>query len=380
MSRIGKSLLAFLYIISALLLGGCGLRDQAREAEELLVVQTLGCDTRRGGVRVSLASAAGGGADGSPARLTGEGPSITAAIERIRAGADEETLFCAHLGHLLVGEQTAREGLALCLDYVCRSGELRLSVPLYVLRGAEAREAVLSVGDESFGVCDALDSVDADLRGRSDGRCFTAAEILRDLERQGGALVCAVRLQSSAERPAAAEAAPQTLLADGYAVLREGRLCGFLDREEAAAVGLIEGLSGLCEVTVSDQAGLPATLTLTGGSCALEPDFDEQGRLASLGFAVEAEAQLSELAAEDTEPDYLRRMLERALAERVRGVLRLSQRLDCDFLGLGARLERQEPRAMHAQERPFAALWPELPLRVSVTARLAGAGGLEIEP
>ena len=377
-----RAALLLINIIVGLCLGGCGLRGQVREADGLLVVQTMGLDPDRRGVLLSLASAGGAAPDSPPVRLQSAGASITAALEQIRAGANEEDLFCAHIGHLLIGEAAARQGIRPALDYVCRSGELRLSVPLYILRSKSAREAVLGAGDQSFGICDALDSVDADLRSRGDGRCLTAANVLRDLERYGGALVCAVSLQPSAEEDQSAAAAerPETVVPDGYAVLKGGVLCGFLDREQAVGVGFLTGHTGLCELTVTDQAGLPVTLTLTGGSCVLEPRWDDGGQLAALGVHVEAEALRAEGAAGDTEYDYLERMLERALSERVRQVLQLSKQWEADFLGLEGRLERLSPRKLRALNPDFAARWPSLPLTVSVSASLTGTGDLEARP
>lgn len=374
-----RGLIALFIIIVSLCLGGCGLRDQAREADQLLVVQTMGLDADPRGLSLSLSSKGGTEAGSPPVRLQSAGESVTTALERIRAGANEEELFCAHIGHLLIGEEAARQGIAPILDYVCRSGDIRLSVPLYILRGQAAQEAVLSVGDDSYGVCDALDSVDADLRTRGDGHAPRASEILRDLARGGSALVCAVSLQPSAEEDRSGEEPkqPETVVADGYAVLKENALCGFLDRGQAIGVGFLTGNTGLCELTVTDQAGLPVTLTVTGGHCTLEPCWDGDGQLSALGVHVEAEALLAEGAAGDTEPDYLQRMLERALAERVRQVLQLSKQWKADFLGLEGRLERMTPRKMRAQNPGFAARWPSLPLTVSVSVQLVGTGDVE---
>ncbi len=378
----GKALLLSFIIIVSLCLGGCGLRDQAREVDQLLVVQSMGLDSGPQGVLLSLSSAGGSTPDSPPVRLQSAGESITTALERVRAGANEEELFCAHIGHLLIGEEAARQGIRPALDYVCRSGDLRLSVPLYILRGNTAREAVLGAGDESFGVCDALDSVDADLRSRGDGHTATASDILRDLERYGSALVCAVSLRPSAEEDRSGETPkrPETVVPEGYAVLRDGVLCGWLDRQQAIGVGFLTGNTGVCELTVTDQAGLPVTLTLTGGSCKLEPRWDEVGQLAALEVNVEAQAVLAESKAGDTELDYLQMMLERSLSERVRQVLQMSKQWRADFLGLEGKLERQAPGKMRAMTPGFAACWPSLPLTVSVSAHLTGTGDVEDWP
>ena len=360
-------------ILLTLALAGCGLHAQAREVDRLLVVQAMGIDAGAEGVRLTLSAPSGPASGSAPVRLEGRGAGVAEALERIRAGVSEEELFCAHIGHLLIGEETAWRGIGPCLDYLCRTNDLRLSVPLCILRGGDAREALLGVGNESYGACDALDSVDGDLRERGDGRSTPAAELLRDLARYDSALVCAVSLEASAEadRSAAASKRPLTLVPAGYAVLKDGRLVGFLDREQAVGVGLLKGESGLCEITVSGQDGLPVTLTLTGGSCRTEPRFDESGALTSLAVQVEATARLAESAAGDSARDYLQMMLERALSERIRQVLRFSQSRNADFLGLAGRLSRGEPRLT---AEAFAARWPSLPFTVIVHASLEGGG------
>lgn len=375
-----RALLALTIIICGPGLGGCAARVRGREVEQLLVAQTIGLDGGAQGVTVSLASRAVAGKNGSPARLLGVGPSVTEALESIRAGATDEDLFTAHVGHLLIGEGAAAAGIGPLMDYVCRSGDLRLSVPVYILRGDEAKSAVLRVGNGEHGVCDALDSVDADLRSRGDGRTTGAGEILRDLARTGSALVCAVSLGPSAENDESAgagEEPPLTVSPAGYAVLKDGRLCGFLDREQAVAVGLLTGQTGRCEITVTDQAGLPVTLTLLGGRAVPEPEWDADGGLRSLRFRVEAEALVSESAAGETAPYYLQAMLERTLAERVRQVLRASKQWGADFLDLEGQLELRAPKRMRALEPDFASRWPELPLTVSVSVKLSGVGDRE---
>lgn len=371
-------LLLLTIIIMAPLLAGCALHTQAREVEQLLIVQTMGLD-RSGGMSVSLASGSSLSADGKPVRLLGRGASITQALAQIRSGASEEDLFCSHLGHLLIGEAAARHGLAPILDYVCRAGELRLSVPVYVLRDETASAAVLGVGDDSFGVCDALDAVDGELRQRGDGHVTEASGLLRQLYDNGSALVCAVSLSPSAEAAATESApqTPQTLTASGYGVLQGERLIGWLDRDQAVGVGLLTGRSGLCELIVNDQAGLPVTLCLTDGRTRLQPHWTRDGGLSALELVVEARALLAEDADGASAPYYLQQALERSLSERVREVLQLSKQWRCDFLGLERRLRAQEPQRMQAMSPSFSDRWPTLPLIISVEATLSGTGDVE---
>lgn len=391
-------------ILCPLSLGGCsGIYANTREVEDLLVIQTMGLDDDPAGVHLTLASGAGAGADSTPLRLEGRGPSITAAIERVRSLANEEDLFCAHIAHVLIGEAAARRGIERELAYICRAPDLRLSVPVYVLRGAEAADAVLGVGNDRYGVCDALDSVDGDVKLRGDGHLTTAVDIARDLARQGSALICAVEVAPSAEqgtpseggahealrRDEARENPPEsggelkTVAAAGFGVLKDGRLCAFLSREQAVAVGLLRGESGPCELLVTGQDGKETTLSLEHGSAEFRPVWAEDGALIRLDIDIRAEAAVAETDGGDglaagPETEELRALLESALSERIAAVLQLSKQRQADFLGLGGRIESSDPVRFRALGRPFSELLGTLPVRLSVSARLTHSNDLEV--
>ena len=386
--------LLFIIVTLALPLGGCaGIYANTREVEQLLVIQTMGLDADSAGVRLSLASGAGVQAAGSPSRLHGTAPTITAAIERIRSLANEDDLFCAHISHVLLGEETARGGVEPCLSYICRSPDLRISVPLYVVRGGSAEDAVLGVGDDSYGICDALDSVDSDVRLRGDGSLSTAADIVGALEKTGSALICAVDYTLSAEdarvpvsraeskdggeeKPASgSNNAVMTVAAAGYGVLKEGKLCAWIGREQAVAVGLLLGDTGPCEILLRDRADAPVTLELNRGKSTLTPLWADDGSLEGLEILVEACASVAEhpdsgAAADEAWEDDMTARFEAELSDRIGAVLRLSKALGADFLDLGGRVEMAAPARSRTLAQPFAELLPQLPIRLSVSGRL----------
>ena len=116
------------------------LRDNCREVESLLVIQTMGLDDAENGVTLSLAAA--GDEERGVARLKADGVSVTAAMDRIRGYSYEQELFCPHVGRLLLGERAADQGIESTLAYISRSPALRLDMPLFVVRGGRAEDAV----------------------------------------------------------------------------------------------------------------------------------------------------------------------------------------------------------------------------------------------
>ena len=363
-----RALLCTLAALQLLILAGPGgVRGNFREVEQLLVIQTLGLDGTEDGVELSMA-AKGDGA-GPVRRLKAGGSSISAAMERIRSGLCEQELFCAHAGRLLLGEKAAEAGIDAALGYLCRSPEMRLDMPLYILREGRASQALLEVGDESRGICDVMDSVDRAVKLRGDCGCTDAARVTRELERYGSALVCALRLRQASER--GEEGSLLTVEPAGYAVLREGKLCRYLDESQALGAGLLRGESGVCEISVRDRAGRPAVLELEGGGCTIRAVWDE-GALTGLRIRVKARASVLEQrgAGGEEDADALTARLEERLAESVSACLTASKELKADFLGLQSLVERSDPAAYARLDRPFPELLPELTLEVTVSATL----------
>lgn len=363
MRRLAALGLAALQLV--LLTGRGGVRTNYREVEQLLVVQTLGLDGKEGGVTLTLA--AKGDSEQGVRRMKAPGSSVTAAMDRIRASIYEEELFCAHAERVLVGEKTAEAGLDSFLAWLERSPEMRLDLPLYVVRSDTAERAMLEVGDEKHGICDAMDTADRAARRRGDCGLTTAADILRDNARFGSALICALTLRPAAEQ----DGDTLTAAPSGYAVLREGKLVRFLNAEQAVAAGILKNQPGLSEITVCDRFGRPAVIELTDGSSRIRPVW-EGGALRGLQVEVQLRGSVAELSAGSAPPDTdeLTALLVEKLASAVSAALQASRELRADYLGLASHVEQADPARFRALTQAFPDLLPELQLEVTVRARL----------
>ena len=345
-----KKLLALMLCAAELLLfaGRDGLRSNYREVEELLVIQTMGLDKTGSGVKLSLAAA--GDSEDKVARMEAAGVSISAAMERIRGHAYEEELFCPHIGRLLLGEKLAEDGVENVLAYICRSPELRLDMPLFVVRGGEASSAVMGVGSGDKGICDVMHIIEQDLRRRGESGVTTAA-------------------------PGEGEAAPagKSVSPTGYAILREGRLCRYLTSEQAIGVGLLKNAPSRANIELLDRHGETAVLEINGGGCRIRPVWEGE---ALRGVEVKCDARASLLerggrgALDEEDLDYLTARLESKLAGFLSAALQASKELKADYLCLAETLERADPAAWRSLDRDFIDLLPELELKITVSAKL----------
>jgi len=373
-----RKLLALALCAAELLLFSArgGLRGNYREVEELLVIQTMGLDKNGSGVKLSLAAA--GDSEDKVARMEADGVSISAAMERIRGHAYEEELFCTHIGRLLLGEKLAEDGVENVLGYICRSPELRLDMPLFVVRGGEASGAVMDVGSGDKGICDVMHIIEQDLKRRGESGVTTAAQILRDTARCGSSLICALDLGTASETTAApdeGESAPtgKSVAPMGYAILREGRLCRYLTEDQAIAVGLLKNAPGRATVELLDRHGEATVLEINGGGCRLRPVWEGE-TLRGVEVACDVRASLLEHggrgALDEEDLDYLTARLESKLAGFLSAALQASKELKADYLCLAETLERADPAAWRSLDREFIDLLPELELKITVRAKL----------
>ena len=373
-----RLLLVPLCVMELLLFAGPGgLRDNCREVESLLVIQTMGLDDAENGVTLSLAAA--GDEERGVARLKADGVSVTAAMDRIRGYSYEQELFCPHVGRLLLGERAAEQGIESTLAYISRSPALRLDMPLFVVRGGRAEDAVMNVGSADRGICDVMQMIEQDVRRRGESGLTTAAQVYRDTARCGSALICALEPGPASEKleegGGEGGGTPLSVAPAGYAVMREGRLCRYLTREQGIAVGFLKNEVGPASVEVKDRRGSTAVLELCSGGSRITPLW-EKGRLRGFSVQCEARAGILELGGRgalrgDLDEDYLTAQLEATLSRWVSETFQASKELKADFLGLAEIAERSDPRAWRGLGQAFVDLLPELELEITVRARLS---------
>ena len=394
------SLLIIIYSLPAL--SGCGsIYSNYREIQQLMVVQTMGIDREKGGVQVSMAAeaeASGGG----PRRMSAQGSTVTDAIDRAYKLSYEEEIFFSHVNHLLVGEAAAEEGLDAFLDYVSQSPTMRIDIPLYIVRGGTANQAVMEVGDSSKGISEVMQTVHESFASPSNSQVFTVADTINSLLRYGSALVCAVECVPSSESvsPGKSESAqggqeqnpqeeegqntqdktqgenPLMAVPAGYAVIRDGKLCKFIEPEEAVAVGLLTGSLPITAITVTDRNGKNASLELNQGSAQITPVWGGKGQLKGLNIQAQVSASVLETdnwqqGSSNGYVNHLTAQLESTVSQRLSSLLRTSMKLKADFLGLAGQVERKSPENYRLMSQRFSELLPGLELQITVSGQLS---------
>lgn len=366
-------------------LGSCAsVYSNYREMEELLVIRTMGLDAAEAGVVLSLASGADTERGKAPVRLRAAGASIASAFERAQNYSFEESLFFSHISSVLVGEDAARRGVGEYVGYICQAPRIRMDIPIYIVKGSTAESLMAQTGDDDNGIAEILSGVREylDDRGAAAG---SVSDLARETLRHGSALAVALEYAPSIQRSADGTAASgasdgtaqrATAAAAGYAVMRDMKLAAFIDLEDALGVDFIKNTVRVSDIVVPGRGDETVTLEITDGGCDIIPRWASDGTLTRIDFRADVSATVLESSgrADLDSADcaaYLTEQLESYVTEKISAALRLSAKLESDFLALGSAAERSDPTLYRLLPLPFASYLGELEMRVAVKGRLS---------
>ena len=345
-------------LLLLLFLAGCSGRwiySDYREIDQMELIQALGADEERG--RITVTASTGGLPE--PVVLRSTSVSMSRAMRQMQDYTSRKYIFFG-------------QGVEKYLEHMERSVEMRLNTFLYVVRGGTAQEAISSAGKSGDGVVDLLTSLEKDVQLMSESHVFTCGETAEMLAEQGCCLAAAISLVRQEDILAGED--PLTLSAAGYAILKDGRLAGYLDPDLARGANLLMGLSGEDILEVPDGSGGWAALRLIRSRVSYLPEYRDR-ELTGLRIRVKLDCSMDELSpsADTRDPETREKLIagaEELELERIRRVLERSRSLAADFCGIGKQVRAGRPLAFDAAAETWEERFPTLPLEAEVSCLL----------
>ena len=246
---------------------------------------------------------------------------------------------------------------------------MRLSAPLFIVRGGTAQQAVMETGDDKTDVTEALAALEKDITLDGTSHAYTCTDIARALAGSGCAVVGAVACVRTPE----GEGGKLALAPAGYAIFRDGDYVGSIEPETARGASMLLGVAGHGDLAVTDRDGSTVMLTLDTCKTDFRPVWGGDGTLARMDVTLKLRAAIAELRVPRriTAREY-QDELNAALAALVTGwaedVIAASQALGADFLGVGQALAIGCGRRWAAIRGDWPAVWQSVPVRVTVKA------------
>lgn len=339
-----KKLLCFLPLLLCFFLLGCGTGktfSNYRELHQTQLIQTMGLDKNGSEVSVTVASAAT--KEREAAAFTGKADTIIHALSNIHSYPSKQFLFYGHTGNLLIGSDMLND-LSDCLDFIERSVDMRLDTALFLVRGNTAEEVIrqAKVGEDS--VTELLQPLSNESDLGSLNHMFTAKEIIGSLTSEGVGLAFAVKLS---EDEGITKEGEVNIIPDGYAVIKERKVVGFIEEEDCMGVNLLLGLDVNQIVEVPDPLGGQVSLSLITTDCKFKPVWNN-GELQSFVFSISAKSNIEQVHDELDIGDpkviaQLEEELTNYLCTAADRAVELSRQTSTDFLGMRKQTEVANP-------------------------------------
>lgn len=347
-----KRMTALCLSVILLFLSGCSnagtVYSNYRELEEMELILSMGFDAAGDQLRMSVSggsSKSDGKGSPSPAtRMVTNGSTVTEAMETLQDHAVKEELFYAHTQYVLVGEDCAENELGRILEHLETAHGVRASVPLFIIRGDTAEHLILHCGGENTDITEVLHSIIRDSKRRGDGHPFSCGEIISSLEEYGAALAMALKTQPTQQAQPDTEEGLVSPLPDGYAIVKNNTIVGYISNEDARGVNLLMEQPGIGSVTVWDASCGYLSLALTKCKVHLRPVWGPDGSVSGIRAEIDASAYLKEVELpEQIDQASVLKALERQLEKWVKNVLQKMSDTEADFLGIGRKLRMQSP-------------------------------------
>ena len=325
---------------AVVLLSVCGTGVYTGEPSETRLVRTIAVDKTETGVKIAVRFASDA-EDGENKLRYAEGASLSDAVSAMKADGTAYRSDFSHTEDILVGESAAREGiLPSVLDYVSRSGDMRFDMGIFIARGMEA-SALLSETTEG------LQSLTRSADLRTDGHAYTCLDAAARGMRLDCALILAVSLAD--ESPVSAD----------FAVVKDGVLIGFTDKNATKGVCIAENTGKYESVTLSCD-GVPITVGIVSVKTRVRPVY-EGGAVTGVHIEIKTEANIEQMGGNaPVMEESMRIPLEKALANlqksRVESAVKLSRETGCDFLRLIERARLGRARAIFSDIVDFQSM------------------------
>ena len=365
-----KGFLLLLCLLLCLFSSGCSqsgsLAGNYRELEHMRLIHAVGFDLPEG--RLSLSVSGGAKNKQGVTRLSCYGQNISDAMVNLQNFSGKEELYYAHTRFMLAGEDYARSGIFPMLRHMQQNPQLRMDLPLFVIRSGNAADLLLYAGGEENSIYDVLRVVMGDCKKHGSSIPFSCDDILVALNERGSSLVCALDVQKTAEASPDADEEELTPTAAGFGILRDGQLVGYLSRNCAPGVGILLGKTGNDSSTITLD-GQPITYHITEARHHLSPHWGTGGSLTGLTLTAEVAATIKE----GESRGHLSRLEDR-FARQIQGWLtEITQQMNAtgtDFLDFGGELARLSPIRWAHNPRPWPEQLTSLPIRVEVNCHL----------
>lgn len=358
-------------LLAGLALSGCSsstIYYEYREIEKLELIRTIGIDKETEGVTITVCSGIGlSGAEPKIIKKTGK--TIAEALDNIQNNPAGREPFYSHVDHIIIGEDAVKDGIGDYLDFVFRTTEIRFGANLFIVKGGRASDLMEGTVGEQSSAADMLQLLSTNLYKMGDGAMLSCEEVGASIAESGSSLAFAIEAQDTNE--ANGKSGDKMIVPAGFAILKDGRLSGFVPKELAHSASVILGKKSLGDLVAENESGDRVVFSYSSIKSKVTPVFSGD-KLEKINIEITCKLNVEEvmdmvnLLDEDTRREFARQAAERELNGAVK-VIQLAQEKNIDFLNIKKLAELKKPVKIAKLSNSWDELFPNL--RIEITAK-----------
>ena len=284
-------------------------------------------------------------------------------------------LYFGHCKAFVIGEKAAESGIAEILDMVIRNHELRIEVDVVVAKGCDAKDILMTEGIAnpimSYKIHDLMNTSPQAVGASPVTKAY---KVFNSIQNEGVCTVVPTLEIVQVEEK-------KVLKLTGVAVLDGDKLSGCLDERQTKYLSLLNdkiGNSGLLTVNDSQEEDLFLSYEIYKSKTKRILVFNE--KIPTVNISVNTHVIIGEV---ETEVDFTKR----EEIEKVRGLLETSMNEDltqlintaqttlgCDILGIGAQMQREDPKMWEKYKDNWDEIFKKLKITVENKIEITGSG------
>lgn len=297
-----------------------------------------------------------------------EGSSAAAALEVLKRGFSRE-IAVSTADYFLIGEDAARESLEKYTDYLSRNNNLKLTASVFIVRGSvtEATEIITETKTldimRNFGQNSGVNAFSSPMM---------FFEFLSELAVTGRAFAVPA-LIIGRDDSRFSDAAQPNVVPNGYAIIDNGVLKGFLDDSASRGYNIIKNKPVRSTVEI-EKMNIAAGLETAKRNIHFNFDGDN---LINITISVDITSSAVDRGVHGKEdlndPDIIKKIEKeqaRVIFSEIRKTIAASKIYECDFLGIGDILRMKHPYRWHRMKSDWDEIYARTPVRIEVNSRL----------
>lgn len=316
-------------------------------------------------------SSGGGGKSGNALILAAEADTVNTAARKFQEYLGRQVYF-AHALSLLVGKDAASEDIVKYLDFISREQETRLDLLVYLVEG-NAEEVFQNSTTSPYFFTERVKNISESVELVSISKKMPLYNLMAELD-ENKTFALAVPAIRLVERKDPKGKSSKDLEVNGYGIVKDYKLIGFIHGTTARAYNFITNQIKTGSVDVKDPSGQLVSLELLGSSTKITP-IVKDNQLQGVILKTKLESNINEMQGRDNIFNQnaiheLEDNQSQAVKEQMEQCIKFAQENRADFLGIGSRINMKNPVLFEGIKDQWSNLFSTLKINVEVESKI----------